>query len=115
MSNRDGFGAGFWLGTIVGGIVGGVVGASIVGQKTNRLKDESEGGEKRPFKSGRRRQIDRMETARQSLDDKINDLNNTIDAVRSSIGNVAEDAVEDILEPAIQRIDNELKTKSSNG
>jgi gas vesicle protein len=111
MSNRDGFGAGFWLGTIVGGVVGGVIGASIVNQKSSRLNDEVEGGEKRPFKSSRRRQIDRMETARQSLDDKISDLNNTIDAVRSSIGNVAED----VIEPVMQRIDQEIKTQLPKG
>jgi gas vesicle protein len=111
MSNRDGFGAGFWLGTIVGGVVGGVIGASIVSQKSNRLNDELEGGEKRPFKSSRRRQIDRMETARQSLDDKISDLNNTIDAVRSSIGNVGEE----LIEPVVPQVDRESKTQSSNG
>jgi gas vesicle protein len=111
MSNRDGFGAGFWLGTIVGGVVGGVIGASIVSQKSNRLNDELEGSGKRPFKSSRRRQIDRMETARQSLDDKISDLNNTIDAVRSSIGNVAEE----LIEPVLERVDQESKTPSSNG
>jgi hypothetical protein len=95
MSNRDGFGTGFWLGTLVGGVVGGVIGASIVNQRTNRIDDELESGEKRPFKSSRRRQMDRMEMARQSLDDKISDLNNTIDAVRSSIGNVAGNEIEE--------------------
>jgi hypothetical protein len=55
--------------------------------------------------------MDRMETARQSLDDKISDLNNTIDAVRSSIGNVAEE----LIEPVVQQVDPESKTQSSNG
>ncbi len=110
MSNRDGFGAGFWLGTLVGGVVGGVIGASIVNQRANRIDDELESGEKRPFKSSRRRQIDRMEMARQSLDDKINDLNNTIDAVRSSIGNAADDT----LDPLIQRMDKDSNTQQSN-
>jgi hypothetical protein len=98
MSNRDGFGAGFWLGTLVGGVVGGAIGASIVNQRANRTYDELENGEKRPLKSSRRRQIDRMEVARQSLDEKISDLNNTIDAVRSSIGNVAEEAIDPIVQ-----------------
>jgi hypothetical protein len=111
MSNRDGFGAGFWLGTLVGGVVGGVIGASIVNQKANRsIDNELESGEKRPFKSSRRRQIDRMEIARQSLDDKISDLNNTIDAVRSSIGNAAEETID----PLIQRLDEDNKTQQSN-
>jgi hypothetical protein len=111
MSNRDGFGAGFWLGTLVGGVVGGVIGASIVNQRTNRIDEELESGEKRPFKSSRRRQIDRMEMARQSLDDKISDLNNTIDAVRSSIGNVAEDPIDPLINP----LDEDGKTQPSNG
>jgi hypothetical protein len=106
MSNRDGFGAGFWLGTLVGGVVGGVIGASIVDRTANRRIDEEiENSAKRPFKSSRRRQIDRMEVSRQSLDDKINDLNNTIDAVRSSIGNVAGDAID----PLIHRLDEDGK------
>jgi gas vesicle protein len=111
MSNRDGFGAGFWLGTLVGGVVGGVVGASIVNQRANRTYDELENGEKRPFKSSRRRKIDRMEVARQSLDDKISDLNNTIDAVRSSIGNVTGETID----PIVQRLDEDSKTQQSNG
>jgi hypothetical protein len=95
MNNRDKFSSGFWLGTIVGGVVGGIVGASIANSRANRLEDElnsilpSEGGEKRPLKSSRRsRTADRMEIARRSLDDKISDLNNAIDAVRSSVGQV---------------------------
>jgi gas vesicle protein len=93
MSNRDKFSSGFWLGTIVGGVVGGIVGATIANKRANRLEDEldsllpSEGGEKRPLKSSRQsRTADRMEIARRSLDDKISDLNNAIDAVRSSVG-----------------------------
>jgi hypothetical protein len=102
MSNRSGFGAGFWLGTLVGGVVGGVIGASIVERKANRRIDEEvDNSAKRPFKSSRRRQIDRMEVSRQSLDDKISDLNNTIDAVRSSLGNVAGEAVE----PLVNRLE----------
>lgn len=111
MSNRDGFGTGFWLGTLVGGVVGGVIGASIVNQRSNRIEEERESGEKRPLKSSRRRQIDRMEMARQSLDDKISDLNNTIDAVRSSIGSVAEDTID----PLIQSLDEDTKAQASNG
>jgi hypothetical protein len=111
MSNRDGFGAGFWLGTLVGGVVGGVIGASVINQRANRTYDELEGGEKRPLKSNRRRKIDRMEMARQSLDDKISDLNNTIDAVRSSIGHNASDAIDN----PIQHPDEDYQTQQSNG
>jgi gas vesicle protein len=87
MSNRDKFSSGFWLGTIVGGVVGGIVGATIANKRVNRLEDEldsilpKDGGEKRSLKSSRRGR-----TAGRSLDDKISDLNNAIDAVRSSVG-----------------------------
>ena len=111
MSNRDGFGAGFWLGTLVGGVVGGAIGAAVVNQRASRTYDELETGEKRPLKSNRRRQIDRMEIARQSLDDKISDLNSTIDAVRSSIGNAAGEAID----PIVQRLDQDSKTPQSKG
>jgi uncharacterized protein YlxW (UPF0749 family) len=101
MSNRDGFSGGFWLGTLVGGVVGGIVGATIANQRANRFDADSENnrlagelGEKRPFKSSRSRTLDRMEMARRSLDDKINDLNNAIDSVRSTIGNTAEETIE---------------------
>jgi hypothetical protein len=107
MSNRDGFGSGFWLGTLVGGIIGGVVGATIATQKANRIDDDansgmlaSERGGKRPLKSNRMRSMDRMEVARRSLDDKISDLNNAIDVVRSSIGQTPGDAVDGIVNRA---------------
>jgi uncharacterized protein YcfJ len=111
MSNREGFGDGFWLGAIVGSVVGGIVGASIATQRANRLAEGAQSGrfsgennEKRPFKSSRRRSIDRMEIARESLDRKINDLNNAIDSVRSSIGNVTEEPID--------RLDVDIKTQS---
>ncbi len=100
MSNRDGFSGGFWLGTLVGGVVGGIVGASIANQRANRFDPEAETGrfpgegEKRPFKSSRSRTLDRMELARRSLDDKISDLNNAIDSVRSSIAHTPEETIE---------------------
>lgn len=114
MSNRDGFSGGFWLGTLVGGIVGGIVGVSIAGRRNNRISPETENsrlsgtnGGRRPLKSSRSRTLDRMELARQSLDRKINDLNNAIDSVRSSIGNVAEEAIEQ----PVERIDEEIKDR----
>jgi gas vesicle protein len=106
MNNRDKFSNGFWLGTIVGGVVGGIVGATIANKRANRLEDElesilpKEGGEKRPLKSNRRmRTADRMEIARRSLDDKISDLNNAIDAVRSSVGQVPGSGVDSAINP----------------
>jgi gas vesicle protein len=117
MSNRDGFSGGFWLGTLVGGIVGGIVGAAIADRRTNRLAAEAErgrltgaNGERRPFKSNRSRTtLDRMELARQSLDRKISDLNNAIDSVRSSLGNVTEEAIDE----SVARLDEEIKERPS--
>jgi hypothetical protein len=48
-----------------------------------------------------------MEVARQSLDRKINDLNNAIDSVRSSIGNVTEDTINE----SGERLDAEIKDR----
>jgi hypothetical protein len=103
MSNRGGFSGGFWLGTLVGGVVGGIVGASIARERLNRIDDETEGGrlsgesnDKRPLKSSRSRRVDRMEIARRSLDDKISDLNNAIDSVRSSIGHVPGEEIDNL-------------------
>ncbi|WP_309744558.1 MULTISPECIES: hypothetical protein [unclassified Chamaesiphon] len=111
MSNRDGFSGGFWLGTLVGGVVGGIVGASIANQRANRfdadpdnMRLSGELGEKRPFKSRRNRTLDRMEMARRSLDDKISDLNNAIDSVRSTIGQNAEDPLDRQTEPPAENI-----------
>lgn len=118
MSNRDGFSGGFWLGTIVGGVVGGIVGASIATQRANRLNDETESsrlsgasGEKRPFKSSRNRTLDRMEIARRSLDDKISDLNNAIDSVRSSIGNTPGDPLLQTKGFSPERTDEDVQTQ----
>jgi gas vesicle protein len=100
MSNRDRFASGFWLGTLIGGVMGGIIGATIASKSANRIEEEPDSGmlsrasgEKKPLKSRQLRTTDRMEIARRSLDDKISDLNNAIDAVRSSIGHVPEDAV----------------------
>jgi hypothetical protein len=116
VSNRDGFSSGFWLGTLVGGVVGGIVGATIATQRANRPEDPLDSdslagdrGEKRPLKSSRVRSMDRMEVARRSLDDKIGDLNNAIDAVRASIGQVPGDTV-DVL---VDRAEAELKSQQS--
>lgn len=118
MSNRDGFSGGFWLGTLVGGVVGGIVGASIATQRANRIDDETESsrlssasGEKRPFKSSRNRTLDRMEIARRSLDDKISDLNNAIDSVRSSIGHTPGDAMLQSRGFSPERTDEDVQTQ----
>jgi hypothetical protein len=106
MSDRNGFGSGFWLGTLLGGVVGGILGASIVSHRSNRGDDNTDReslarsrNNQRPLKSSQLRTADRMEIARRSLDDKISDLNNAIDAVRSSIGHPTGDSTEVFIHP----------------
>jgi hypothetical protein len=98
MSNRDDFNSGFLLGSLIGGVVGGIIGA-VVANKANRLgsdtdkivTDDQETELPRKRKSNRRlRKDDRLEIARQSLDDKILDLDRAIDSVRSSLNSVAD-------------------------
>jgi hypothetical protein len=97
MSNRNDFNNGFLLGSLIGGVVGGVIG-TIVANRANRLTsefDETFSDSKDvdlPRKKPNRqvRNSDRLEIARQSLDDKILDLDRAIDAVRSSLSSVAD-------------------------
>ena len=99
MSQRDGFATGFFAGAIFGGLVGGILGAVI----TSRLDAESlaeEGSElsngaMEPKKNAAKRRMRasesgnmEMETARRSLEDKIAQLNATIDDVRKQLGDV---------------------------
>jgi hypothetical protein len=104
MSDRNGFSSGFWLGTLVGGVVGGIVGSVIVGANNQRDEEQMDSdllpdrGQKRPLKSSRLRTTDRMEMARQSLDDKISELNNAIDAVRSSVSNVSNEKIDALID-----------------
>jgi phage tail tape-measure protein len=97
MSQQDNFASGFFLGAIVGGVVGGALGALLV-QRLNDdsteeplLKSESS-SQTKPTKA-RRRSLrasseQNIELARQSLEDKIAQLNTAIDDVRQQLGNV---------------------------
>ncbi|MBE9199713.1 MULTISPECIES: hypothetical protein [unclassified Nodularia (in: cyanobacteria)] len=100
MSQRDGFASGFLAGTIFGSIVGGIVGAVIVSRQNEELTPEEAeltNGQTGTTKkvSPKRRQMYaseneamEIETARRSLEDKIAQLNATIDEVRQQLGNV---------------------------
>ncbi len=87
MSQRDGFSTGFLLGSLVGGLVGGTIGAVLASRQLNgqepdvlrRIKARAPGG----LANG-----EVMESARQSLENKIADLNGAIDQVRSSLNGV---------------------------
>jgi predicted RNase H-like nuclease (RuvC/YqgF family) len=99
MSQRDGFASGFFAGAIFGSVVGGVVGALVATRR-----DPEPAGEEEPQmttnsqeakKAAKRRQMRasendsmEMEMARRSLEDKIAQLNATIDDVRQQLGNV---------------------------
>jgi predicted nucleic acid-binding Zn-ribbon protein len=84
MSQKDGFSTGFLLGSIVGGLVGGTIGVLLA----NR---QQEGDEPEVLRRVKARSQDKnsdaqsIKSARQSLEDKIADLNGAIDEVRSSL------------------------------
>jgi hypothetical protein len=90
MSQRDGFSTGFFLGSIIGGLVGGALGVIL----TSRQMGEDEPPVLRRIKA-RNQKPERdllgdhsVESARQSLETKIAELNGAIDEVRSSLNAV---------------------------
>ncbi|NES97922.1 MAG: hypothetical protein F6K32_22465 [Desertifilum sp. SIO1I2] len=94
MTQRDNFVSGFLFGSVVGGVVGGVLGALLVSRRNEEalLNEETRNaleaktpGKTKPLKAT---DDDRIETARRSLEDKIAQLNETIDEVRQQLGNV---------------------------
>jgi len=100
MSQRDSFGNGFLAGAIFGSVIGGIVGAVITSRRDMEFLEEepeqlTNGSSLGRKASPRRRQMKAtedddipMETARRSLEDKIAQLNATIDEVRNQLGNV---------------------------
>lgn len=100
MSQRDGFVSGFLAGAIFGSVVGGVVGSLIASRQNLELEADDDGeltnnpeearkivGKRRQMKASETEGM-QMETARRSLEDKIAQLNATIDEVRKQLGNV---------------------------
>lgn len=100
MSQRDSFGSGFVAGAFVGGVFGGVIGALIASRREPELLVEEEteltdsqgeakkiAAKRRQMKASESESIG-IETARRSLEDKIAQLNATIDEVRKQLGNV---------------------------
>jgi gas vesicle protein len=94
MTQRDGgFGGGFLVGAIVGGVVGGFFGVILAGDLRSSTTAESRLGKKADSKSFRARSRELkaeegIEVARRSLEDKIAQLNATIDDVRQQLGSV---------------------------
>lgn len=98
MNQRDGFANGFIAGSVIGGIVGGVIGALLTTQRNNESIVEGEPrrntnlSEVAPSRR-KRGQLkasseQSIEMARRSLEDKIAQLNETIDEVRLTLGQV---------------------------
>ncbi len=97
MNQRDGFTGGFIAGSVVGGVVGGVIGALLASRVINELDSDTEPRRKNNLVDGNSRPKRRplkatseqtIEVARRSLEDKIAQLNETIDEVRLNLGNV---------------------------
>ena len=95
---RDGFASGLIAGTLIGGIVGGAIGALLAAKRTNESAPEVEPRRNANIpeaNSGKRRRSQlkasseqAIELARRSLEDKIAQLNETIDEVRLTLGQV---------------------------
>jgi len=109
MSQRDGFTGGLLIGTVVGGVVGGVLGALLARRDPKLATPEQTEVEpsqnlshqaavkKRQMKSADHESLE-MESARRSLEDKIAQLNETIDQVRNELGNVNNNPSQDVKE-----------------
>ncbi|HEY9852912.1 MAG TPA: hypothetical protein V6D28_25790 [Leptolyngbyaceae cyanobacterium] len=98
MSQRDGFAVGFLAGSLVGGVVGGILGTLLASRINNESADteapilSTDPSDLKVDKSNKRQlesaSEQRIEVARRSLEDKIAQLNQTIDEVRQQLGNV---------------------------
>lgn len=90
MSNREGFTGGFIAGAAVGGLVGAVFGALLSRRAAEALLSEPSEAEVRKIRQKKASQLEAegMEVARLSLEDKIAQLNQTIDDVRLQLGDV---------------------------
>lgn len=101
MSQRDNFASGFFVGAIFGSVVGGVIGALVAsGRDSEQAVEEERQMTTNPTEAkkasiSKRRQMKAqeneamsMEMARRSLEDKIAQLNATIDEVRQQLGGV---------------------------
>ena len=98
MNQRDNFAGGLLLGSVVGAIFGGVVGVLLTSRRyqetwqdeETRLNANASDAQPIQRKPGQLKAAEeaRIETARRSLEDKIAQLNETIDEVRQQLGTV---------------------------
>jgi hypothetical protein len=86
MSNRDGFSGGFIAGAAIGGFVGALLGIVLARREETSIGEVSDV----KISRGKNPQIEteRIEMARLGLEDKIAQLNQTIDDVRLQLGSV---------------------------
>ena len=99
MSNKDNFASGFILGTVLGGLVGGVLGSLLGSRLYAESPDEENANlpESKP-KRNKRASIagdEGMEIARRSLEDKMAQMNESIDDLRYQLRSVNGSAMED--------------------
>ncbi len=94
-SDNDRFGGGFLAGSIFGGITGGLLGAWVATKLSNRLSSETHTEESDDQHPPQFRQPSfmgssdlEMEDARQSLENKISQLNSAIDQAREQLSEV---------------------------
>lgn len=93
MANRDGFTGGFLLGTLLGSAIGAALGVTLANRYGGRLGDRGDLLQDpedvletdRPELPEDPRSEARIEQARQGLEDKIAQLNETIDDVRRQL------------------------------
>lgn len=114
MSQQDNFAGGFFLGAIVGGVVGGVLGAVFATRQLADTELDDENSNTAPAlegKSSRKKrlprsangQVDNIEVARRSLEDKIAQLNDAIDDVRQQLGGVHNSHPSDLGQPPLSK------------
>ncbi len=97
MSNdNDRFGGGFLAGSIFGGIAGGLLGAWIATKLSDRVQTEEQPEEEKENQNAGQFKAQSfingndlgMEDARQSLEEKISQLNTAIDQAREQLSDV---------------------------
>ena len=103
MNQREGFGSGFLAGAVLGSFVGGILGSVLANRRDMELSVEEaqvHSGSVETYQSHKKQkqmkaassQMD-MEMTRRSLEEKIAQLNVTIDEVRQQLGNVGQNSV----------------------
>ncbi len=86
MSNRNGFTGGFLAGAIFGSVVGGVLGSVLATRsRQNGPKDDNSRNRLPERDNNAILNPENMESARRNLEDKIAQLNDTIDDVREQL------------------------------